>query len=98
MTRAFPKVAEIQARVATAWGVTVDDLKGRSRLRHVTTARQVAMYLANNLTVRGPADIGRRFCRDHSTVIYNVRVIASRRQRDRELDQAIRAVTAEVVA
>jgi len=57
----------------------------------VARPRQVAMYLAKQLTPRSLPEIGRRFGgRDHTTVIHAVRRIEKLRQTDAELDADVR--------
>ena len=67
-------------------------LKGSPRrAREVARPRQIAMYLAKQLTQRSLPEIGRRFGgRDHTTVIHAVRRIEELRAADAELDADVR--------
>jgi len=69
----------IQSAVAKEWGVTVDMLKSKTRTKHITIPRQIAMYLARHLLGLQLVEIGNAFGgRDHSTVIHSLeRVEAS---------------------
>lgn len=92
-------VEEIQRRVADAYGVKPQDLRARTRTKAVAFPRQVAMYLARQLTSDSYADIGRAFGgKDHTTVIHAVRKIEDRLQADpgfrRTLDQIITGLRA----
>lgn len=61
----------IESIVASHYGVTVDDLRGRSRIRPIPEARFTAMYL---MKTRYPMlhwrEVGAIFNRDHSTAIH----------------------------
>ena len=63
------------------------------RAREVARPRQIAMYLAKQLTPRSLPEIGRRFGgRDHTTVIHAVRQIERLRGEDSEIDNDVRAL------
>ncbi|PWR20476.1 chromosomal replication initiator protein DnaA [Zavarzinia compransoris] len=69
-------IEEIQRKVADYYGVRLNDLLSARRARVVARPRQVAMYLAKQLTSRSLPEIGRKFGgRDHTTVIHAVRKI-----------------------
>lgn len=69
-TSAALDVSVIVKRVAATFGVSEADLRGPSRLRGVMRARQVAMYLARELTGLSLPRLGAAFGRDHSTVLH----------------------------
>ena len=69
-------IEEIQRKVAEHFNVKVSDMGSARRTRSVARPRQVAMYLAKNLTSRSLPEIGRRFGnRDHTTVMHAVRKV-----------------------
>jgi chromosomal replication initiator protein len=69
-------IDEIQKKVAEHFNVRVADMHSARRARAVARPRQVAMYLAKQLTPRSLPEIGRKFGgRDHTTVIHAVRKI-----------------------
>lgn len=69
---------EIQRKVAEFYRLKLADLHGVRRNRAVVRPRQIAMYLAKQLTTRSFPEIGRSFGgRDHTTVIHAVRTIES---------------------
>ena len=69
-------IDEIQKKVAEHYNVRVADMHSARRARAVARPRQVAMYLAKQLTPRSLPEIGRKFGgRDHTTVIHAVRKI-----------------------
>ncbi|WP_395994468.1 chromosomal replication initiator protein DnaA [Chlorobium phaeovibrioides] len=61
------------------YAITSNDLKGKSKKKEIATGRQIAMYLAKQLTESSLKTIGLHFGgRDHSTVIHAVNTIARR--------------------
>ncbi len=67
-------IEEIQKRVSEHFNVRVTDMHSARRARAVARPRQVAMYLAKQLTARSLPEIGRKFGgRDHTTVMHAVR-------------------------
>jgi chromosomal replication initiation ATPase DnaA len=75
---------KIVMEVAEAHQVSVRDILGPTRFRHVVYARQEAMYrVRNEIVIRGEPmsypEIGRKFGgRDHSTVLHSMRAHARR--------------------
>ena len=68
--------ALIIAQTAAYFGVSLEDLTGPSRGRHLVMARQIGMYLCRELTSMSLPKIGREFGgRDHTTVMYADRKI-----------------------
>nr|WP_237690292.1 chromosomal replication initiator protein DnaA [Nocardioides panacisoli] len=66
----------IIAQTAGYFDVTIEDLTGPSRGRHLVMARQIAMYLCRELTELSLPKIGAQFGnRDHTTVMYAERKI-----------------------
>jgi chromosomal replication initiator protein len=79
-------IEEIQKRVAEHYGIRQADMQSARRARAVARPRQLAMYLAKQLTPRSLPEIGRKFGgRDHTTVIHAVRKIEELRASDRAL-------------
>jgi len=69
-------IEEIQKRVAEHFNIRMSDMHSARRARAVARPRQVAMYLAKQLTSRSLPEIGRKFGgRDHTTVMHAVRKI-----------------------
>ncbi len=76
-------VREIQEAVREAFGLRLDDLTSPSRAARVSWPRQLAMYLARELTDATLPAIGREFGgRDHATVLYAVRKTRDRLSSD----------------
>ncbi len=85
----------IQKAVAEHYALKQADLISERRARAVARPRQVAMWLAKQITTRSLPDIGRRFGgRDHTTVLHAVRRIEALKQEDpalaRDVDVLLR--------
>ncbi len=69
-------IDDIQRKVAEYYGVRMNEMLSARRARVIARPRQVAMYLAKQLTSRSLPEIGRKFGgRDHTTVIHAVRKV-----------------------
>ena len=76
--------------VADALSVSIDDLKGNSRRREISWARQIAMYLMRQLTNLSLPKIGEEFGgKDHTTVMYSCEKIAQLQETDQNLIQTL---------
>ncbi len=83
-------VEEIQRRVSEYYNIRLSDMIGPKRLRSYARPRQVAMYLAKQLTSRSLPEIGRRFGgRDHTTVMHGVRRIKELKQTDGQIAEDV---------
>ncbi|MGB0901510.1 chromosomal replication initiator protein DnaA [Halocynthiibacter sp.] len=80
-------VDEIQRKVSEHYNIRLSEMIGPRRVRTIARPRQVAMYLAKQLTTRSLPDIGRRFGgRDHTTVMHGVKRIEELRVSDSQLE------------
>jgi chromosomal replication initiator protein len=69
-------IEEIQKAVVAHYSLKLADMQSKRRSRVVARPRQVAMYLAKQLTPRSLPEIGRRFGgRDHTTVMHAVKKV-----------------------
>jgi chromosomal replication initiator protein len=86
-------IDEIQKRVSDHFRIRAAEMVSARRAREVARPRQIAMYLAKQLTPRSLPEIGRRFGgRDHTTVIHAVRQIEKLRAADSEIDKDVRTL------
>ena len=86
-------IDEIQKRVSEHFRIRHAEMVSARRAREVARPRQIAMYLAKQLTPRSLPEIGRRFGgRDHTTVIHAVRQIERLRGEDSEIDNDVRTL------
>ena len=83
----------IQGAVAREWGVTIDGLRSKSRTKHLTVPRQVAMYLMRELLGTQLVEIGNAFGgRDHSTVIHSLEKVELSIQQDTTFQSRVDAL------
>jgi chromosomal replication initiator protein len=83
-------VAEIQERACQHFGLTAEELLSSSRTARIAWPRQVAMYLARELTDESLPVIGRHFGgRDHTTVLHAWRRTAAKLVDDSSSRQAV---------
>ncbi len=76
-------IEEIQKRVSQHFNIRISDMQSARRARSVARPRQVAMYLAKQLTSRSLPEIGRKFGgRDHTTVMHAVKKVDELREHD----------------
>jgi len=80
--------------VADAFNVSIEDLKGNSRRREISWARQIGMYLMRQHTALSLPRIGEEFGgKDHTTVIYSCDKIAQLQTSDPTLAQTLRQLS-----
>ena len=84
-------VEEIQRKVADHYNIRLADLIGPKRSRPIARPRQIAMFLAKQLTTRSLPEIGRRFGgRDHTTIMHGVKVIDQMRATDHQMAEDLK--------
>ena len=90
-------IDRIQELVCERFGVTHDELTGDRRSQNIVYPRQVAMYLARELTDSSLPKIGKEFGgRDHTTVIHATSKIARLIREDRSVYNLVQELTARV--
>ena len=83
-------VENIQKTVADFYKIKVADMYSKRRPANIAMPRQVAMYLAKELTQKSLPEIGDLFGgRDHTTVLHAVRKISEARTKQTELNHAL---------
>lgn len=83
-------IDEIQKKVAEHYNIKTADMHSARRARSVARPRQVAMYLAKQLTPRSLPEIGRKFGgRDHTTVMHAVKKIEELSAEDRSFAEDV---------
>jgi chromosomal replication initiator protein len=83
-------VENIQKMVADFYKIKVADMYSKKRPASIARPRQIAMYLAKELTQKSLPEIGELFGgRDHTTVLHAVRKISGERQQLTELNQQL---------
>jgi chromosomal replication initiator protein len=76
--------------VADYYKIKIADMYSKKRPASIARPRQIAMYLAKELTQKSLPEIGELFGgRDHTTVLHAVRKISAERQQATELNQQL---------
>jgi chromosomal replication initiator protein len=92
-TRKPINVERIQALVADYYNVTLDDMKGKRRDKHIVFPRQVAMFLVREETPSSLPAIGKAFGgRDHTTALHSIEKIANELKEDERLRYEVQAI------
>jgi chromosomal replication initiator protein len=83
-------IEQIQRKVSDFFGVKLSDLRAKNRTRAVAFPRQIAMYLARQLTHSSLSEVGRAFGgKDHTTVLHAVDKIQTLLQDDPKLRKTV---------
>ena len=94
---ALPTPNLIINQVCKFYSMDESVIRGTQRSKHVTAARQVAMYLVRKLTNLSLPDIGKEFNRDHSSVLYSIRQAeAAVAEGDESTKNAIQDITSNI--
>ncbi len=88
-----PTVAAIQAATCEHFEISPQEMLSASRAQHLVWPRQLAMFLARELTVESLPSIGRSFGgRDHTTVLYACRRAGARLADDPQAQRTTRTL------
>jgi chromosomal replication initiator protein len=86
-------VENIQKSVADFYSIKVADMYSKKRPANIARPRQIAMFMAKELTQKSLPEIGELFGgRDHTTVLHAVRKIAEERSYDSQLNHEIHVI------
>ena len=86
--------ASVIAAVSETFSVAIEDLKGSSRRREISQARQIGMYLMRQHTDLSLPKIGEEFGgKDHTTVMYSCEKITKAIEKDHALAQTVRQIS-----
>jgi chromosomal replication initiator protein len=98
-TRKPINVERIQLLVADYYNVTLDDMKGKRRDKHIVFPRQVAMFLVREETPSSLPAIGKAFGgRDHTTALHSIEKIANELKEDERLRYEVQAIRERLYA
>lgn len=87
----------IQESVAEYFNLNVSDLVGKSRVKEIVIPRQIAMYLAREITQESLPAIGRSFGgKDHTTVMHSTNKIEESMLDDPKLEQQVQEIRANL--
>jgi chromosomal replication initiator protein len=83
-------IEAIQRAVAEQFGMRVTDLKQKNNSRNVVVPRQIAMFLAKQMTEASLPEIGRQFGnKHHTTVMHSIGKIDDQRRSDKDLQRTL---------
>jgi chromosomal replication initiator protein len=83
-------IEAIQRAVAESFGMRVAELKQKNNSRQIVVPRQIAMYLAKQLTEASLPEIGRQFGgKHHTTVMHSISKIDQHRHSDKDMNRTI---------
>ena len=83
-------IESIQRAVAEQFGMRVSDLKQKNNSRNVVVPRQIAMYLAKQMTEASLPEIDRQFGgKHHTTVMHSIGKIDEQRRTDKDLHRML---------
>ena len=83
-------IDHIQRKVAEFFGIKLSDLRAKNRTKAIAFPRQIAMYVARQLTHASLSEIGRSFGgKDHTTVLHGVEKIHLMLQEDPKFKKTI---------
>ncbi len=83
-------IEAIQRTVAEQFGMRVAELKQKNNSRQIVVPRQIAMYLAKQLTEASLPEIGRQFGgKHHTTVMHSIGKIDEQRRTDKDLNRTV---------
>jgi chromosomal replication initiator protein len=86
-------IEAIVKAVAERFGMQPAHLKQKSNMKHIVRPRQIAMYLAKELTLASLPEIGRAFGgKHHTTVLHSIQTIEKFRHRDPEINRTIHSL------
>ena len=83
-------IEEIQKQVADHFNIRVAEMASARRARTIVRPRQIAMFLAKQLTTRSLPEIGRKFGnRDHTTVMHAVKQVTALCEKDANMAEDV---------
>jgi len=83
-------IENIQRAVCQEFSLSLPQLKAKNNSRAVAYPRQIAMYLAKEMTTASLPQIGREFGgKHHTTVLHSINKITGLRQSDRDLNRLL---------
>jgi len=87
-------IEHIQRKVSDFFGIKLGDMRAKNRTKAVAFPRQIAMYLARQLTHASLSEVGRAFGgKDHTTVLHAVEKIQTLLHEDRKFKRTIDTLT-----
>lgn len=89
-------IDDVQKNVEDYYKIRHSDMVGSSRSREVVLPRQMAMYLCRQLLDKSFSDIGKKFNRDHTTVMHSVSKVESLLLQNRDVQEEIESLSKRI--
>lgn len=90
-------ISEIQKKICEYFNIRLEDMKSARRSRDISRPRQIAMYLAKNMTRHSFPEIGRQFGgKDHTTVLHGVKRVEELIAEDNDFSDLINTLKTHV--
>src|SRR5271170_2335854 len=90
-------IESIQKMVAEQFGLRLVEIKAKDNSRAIVYPRQIAMYLAKQMTEASLPEIGRQFGgKHHTTVLHSVEKIEEVRKNDKDLNRLLNKLTEQL--
>jgi len=90
-------IEHIQRKTADFFSIKLSDMRAKTRTKAVAFPRQIAMYLARQLTHASLAEVGRAFGgKDHTTVLHAVEKIHGLSQEDPKFKKTLDSLTQSI--
>ncbi len=90
-------IEAIQRAVADQFGMRVTELKAKNNSRAIVVPRQIAMFLAKQMTEASLPEIGRQFGnKHHTTVMHSIAKIEDQRRADKDLNRMLTQLQEEL--
>lgn len=94
---ARPTIGLVQRKCCLFYEIALSDMTSESRMGPIVRARQIAMFLAKEMTFKSLPEIGRRFGnRDHTTVLHAVRKIGRLESSDNDLAEELATLREQI--
>lgn len=88
----------IKQEVAAYFGIEIEDIMGKKKVKNIVTARQIAMFIAfNKVKNTNVTTVAREFERDHSTISHAVEKINAAMGEDEEISTAVRDIISKLI-
>ncbi|MGA0201536.1 MAG: helix-turn-helix domain-containing protein, partial [Prochlorotrichaceae cyanobacterium] len=85
--------------VSKVFKVSLEDMKGNSRRREISQARQIGMYLMRQHTDLSLPKIGEAFGgKDHTTVLYSCDKVSQQREKDPDIGRLLQEINDQLLA
>ena len=92
-----PKPEDIIRETARYYSLSEEELRGQSKAKVISNARQISMYLMRTLTSLSLQDIGAQYeNRNHSTVLSSIKKVEENINKDRDVAATVRDITSNI--